>query len=67
MKEHKCEICEMVFKTKMTFRKHFSTINDAKRGLITCNICTKTFPIQSDSLKTNFAQKVKSIPFMNMF
>ena len=39
--QHKCEICEMVFKTQKTFKNHFRIVHDNKRKackVIYCNI-----------------------------
>ena len=42
-KNFKCEVCDMIFKTKYLFKKHFSTTHDNTNIEISCNICTKTF------------------------
>ena len=47
-KQHKCEICEKVFKTQQTFKNHFRIVHDNKEEVITCNICTKTFKKQTE-------------------
>ena len=44
--QHKCEICEKVFKAQNKLKNHFSTVHDDRGKKITCNICTKTFHIQ---------------------
>ena len=42
-KQHKCEICERVFKTQNVCKKHFDIMHRNKDKKIMCNICTKTF------------------------
>ena len=45
--QHKCEICENVFKTQNKLKQHFSSVHDtSKVKVFVCNICTKTFQSQ---------------------
>ena len=44
---HTCEICEKVFNSKKKLKNHFSLVHDNRGKLFNCNICTKSFEIQS--------------------
>ena len=43
---HKCDICEKVFKTQKTFKRHFSSVHNKIPKAFKCNICTKYFETQ---------------------
>ena len=51
-KQHKCEICERIFKTRITYKRHFNIVHENKGQKIICNICTKTFQ-NHGSLRTH--------------
>ena len=44
---HTCEICEKVFNSKKKLKNRFSLVYDNRGKLFNCNICTKSFEIQS--------------------
>ena len=43
MKEFKCEICEKLFKTKVSLRNHFNYIHNISGKAHKCNVCTTSF------------------------
>ena len=41
--EHKCVICEKVYKTKVNLKNHYNQHHNNSGKLFFCNICTKSF------------------------
>ena len=52
--EHKCIICENVYKTKSNLTSHFNVVhNKSENGKVfPCNICARVFNVKSSNENT---------------
>ena len=42
-KGHKCEICEKIYKTKISLKNHFNFVHNNVGKTFKCNICSKCY------------------------
>ena len=47
MKDFKCEICEIIFNSKVNLRSHFKYNHDGNGKVFNCNVCTNSFQAQN--------------------